>query len=363
MQKIGIIGGGASGVFAAIRIKENHPTWEVSIFEHNNRLLKKVYATGNGRCNFANSSPFSLAYNTDFVLDILSSFNHAKINAYFNEIGIATRKIDDLYYPYSLSADTVAEKLLKRVNDLGIKVFLDFKLVDYIYKKDKYILKGDNNSYEFDKLIFSTGGKSSPQSGSDGSIYSLLKKHGYAIEELKPSLCPIKVKENVNKINGVRAKAKVSLFDKDKKVYEEEGEVQFRDDAISGIVNFNMVFAIHKFKLHNENINIHFDFVPENSKEIKKEDYENYLVKKLANYLVKNNLNIHDVKFTFKGLYGFDISHVSSGGISLKNITKNLESKIERNVYFTGEVLDVDGKCGGYNLMWAFASAERVASL
>ena len=98
MKKIGIIGGGASGVFAAIRIKENHPDWEVSIFEHNNKLLKKIYATGNGRCNFANSSPFIDAYNTSFVNDILSSFNYEKINDYFNKIGIATRRLDNLYY-------------------------------------------------------------------------------------------------------------------------------------------------------------------------------------------------------------------------------------------------------------------------
>jgi len=363
MQKIGIIGGGASGVFAAIRFKEKHPDWEVSIFERNNKLLKKIYATGNGRCNFANASSFSSSYNTDFVLDIVSSFDDKKIDAYFNSIGIATRKIDDLYYPYSLSADTVAEKLLKRIDELKIKVYLDFKFQDYKSSGNKYIVISGDKNYEFDKLVFACGGKSSPQLGTDGSIYSALTKHGYEVKEIKPSLCPIKVKENVNKINGVRAKAKVSLFDKNNKVYEEEGEIQFRSDAISGIVNFNMVFAIHKLKLQKGNISLHLDFASDVKTEIKKEEYGNYLVKKLADYLLENNLNIHNVIYTFKGLYDFKDSQVSSGGISLENITTNLESKLEKNVYLIGEVLDVDAKCGGFNLMWAWASAERVSNL
>ncbi|MCR5309462.1 MAG: aminoacetone oxidase family FAD-binding enzyme [Bacilli bacterium] len=357
-MKIGIIGGGASGVFAAIRIKELHPNYDVTIFERNDKLLKKIYATGNGRCNFANSNSIEGAYNNDFALPILKDFDYLAIDKYFDSIGIKSRKLDNLYYPYSLSAATVAEKFLKRINVLKIKFVLNAKIDNYT--KNKEITVNDTK-YTFDMLIFACGGKSSSQFGTDGNVYSLLEEHGYKIEKLSPSLCPIKVKENVNKLDGVRAKAKVYLLSNGKEVYNEVGEVQFRSDALSGIVIFNIAFMINKFNLQANTTSIKIDFVPEVDKRINKEEYNSYLNEKLSSYLVKNNIDIHNAIFAFKSFYTFDISHVSSGGVSLDEISTNLESKKEKGIYFIGEVLDIDAKCGGYNLMWAFASAEKVA--
>ena len=357
-MKIGIVGGGASGVFAAIRIKELHPNYDVVIFERNNKLLKKIYATGNGRCNFANSDPIEGAYSNDFAYPILKEFDHNKINEYFDSIGIKSRKLDNLFYPYSLSAATVAEKLIDKINQLKIDVVLDAKVDSYNDQKE---ISVNGKKYKFDALVFACGGKSSPQFGTDGNVYSLLETHGYKIEKLSPSLCPIKTKENVNKLDGVRAKAKVTLFDKNKEVYSEDGEVQFRSDALSGIVIFNIAFMINKLNLQTNTTTIKIDFVPEVEKDIKKEEYNSYLNEKLSSYLIKNNIDIHNAVFTYKSFYNFDISHVSSGGVSLDEISSNLESKKEKGIFFVGEVLDIDAKCGGYNLMWAFASAEKVA--
>ncbi|MCQ2087141.1 MAG: aminoacetone oxidase family FAD-binding enzyme [Bacilli bacterium] len=357
-MKIGIIGGGASGVFAAIRIKELHPNYDVVIFERSDKLLKKIYATGNGRCNFANSDPIVDAYNNKFAISTVNEFNHEKLDKYFDSIGIKSRKIDSLYYPYSLSAATVAEKLICRVIELDIQVVLNAKIISYTNKKE---ISVSGKNYKLDKLIFACGGKSSPQLGSDGSIFSILESHNYKIEKLSPSLCPIKVRENVNKLDGVRAKAKVTLFDNGKEVTSELGEVQFRSDSISGIVIFNMAFVINKYNLHNETTTFNVDFVPEIKERISKDDYNSYLNEKLSSYLIKNNLDIHSVKFTFKSLYGFENSQVSSGGVSLDDLSDSLESKHENGVYFIGEMVDVDAKCGGFNLMWAFASAEKVA--
>lgn len=357
-MKIGIVGGGASGVFAAIRIKELHPNYDVVIFERNNKLLKKIYATGNGRCNFANSDPIEGAYSNDFAYPILKEFDHNKINEYFDSIGIKSRKLDNLFYPYSLSAATVAEKLIDKINQLKIDVVLDAKVDSYNDQKE---ISVNGKKYKFDALVFACGGKSSPQFGTDGNVYSLLEVHGYKIEKLSPSLCPIKTKENVNKLDGVRAKAKVTLFDKNKEVYSEDGEVQFRSDALSGIVIFNIAFMINKLNLQTNTTTIKIDFVPEVEKDIKKEEYNSYLNEKLSSYLIKNNIDIHNTVFTYKSFYNFDISHVSSGGVSLDEISSNLESKKEKGIFFVGEVLDIDAKCGGYNLMWAFASAEKVA--
>ena len=357
-MKIGIIGGGASGVFAAIRIKQLHSDYDVTIFERNNKLLKKIYATGNGRCNFANSNPIEGSYNSEFAYPILKEFDYKEIDKYFDSIGIKSRKIDNLYYPYSLSAATVSEKLINKVNELGIDVVLDAKVDSYSAQKEIVI---NGKKYKFDSLVFACGGKSSPQFGTDGSVYALLESHGYKIEKLSPSLCPIKVKENVNKLDGVRAKAKVTLFDKNKEIYSEDGEVQFRSDALSGIVIFNIAFMINKLNLQQNTTTIKLDFVPEVEKDIKKEEYNSYLNDKLSSYLFKNNIDIHKAIFTFKSFYNFDISHVSSGGVSLEDISSNLESKKEKGIFFVGEILDIDAKCGGYNLMWAFASAEKVA--
>ena len=357
-MKIGIIGGGASGVFAAIRIKQLYPTYDVVIFERNNKLLKKIYATGNGRCNFANSDPIEGAYNSSFAYPILKEFDCKAINEYFDSIGIKSRTIDNLYYPYSLSAATVAEKLIDKIVQLRIGVVLDAKIDNYNDKKEITV---NGVKYKFDALIFACGGKSSPQFGTDGNVYSLLESHGYKIEKLSPSLCPIKVKENVNKLDGVRAKAKVTLLDDGKKVYEELGEVQFRSDALSGIVIFNIAFMINKLNLQKDTTKISINFVPEEEKPIEVEYYSCYLNDKLSSYLVKNRMYIQKVVFTFKSFYNFDISHVSSGGVSLDDISNNLESKKEKGIFFIGEVLDIDAKCGGFNLMWAFASAEKVA--
>ena len=357
-MKIGIIGGGASGVFAAIRIKELHPNYDVVIFERNNKLLKKIYATGNGRCNFANSDSIEGAYSKDFAYPILKEFDHNKINEYFDSIGIKSRKLDNLYYPYSLSAATVAEKLIDKINQLKIDVVLDAKVDSYNGQKEIFV---NGEKYRFDALVFACGGKSSPQFGTDGNVYSLLESHGYKIEKLSPSLCPIKTKENVNKLDGVRAKAKVTLFDKNKEVYSEDGEVQFRSDALSGIVIFNIAFMINKLNLQANTTTIKIDFVPEVEKDIKKDEYNSYLNEKLSSYLIKNNIDIHNAIFTYKSFYNFDNSQVSSGGVSIKNVSSSLESKLEKDIFFIGEVLDIDAKCGGYNLMWAFASAEKVA--
>ena len=132
MKKVVIIGGGISGCFAAIRFKECHPDYKVSIFEHNDKLLKKIYATGNGTCNFANKGLLENKYsNESFVLPIIKEFNSEQIVNYFESIGIKTKAMGDLLYPYSESAETVANKLLEKVDELKIDIHLNEDVKDY----------------------------------------------------------------------------------------------------------------------------------------------------------------------------------------------------------------------------------------
>ena len=357
-MKIGIIGGGASGTFVAIRIKELNPSFDVTIIERNDKLMKKIAVTGNGRCNYANLGSLEGKYNNPFANQIINNLKPTELVDLFEGYGIHPTKIDNLVFPISLSAQTVILMLNKRLEELDINICLNEKVLDYQVNNDQCILKTDKQTHVFDKLVFSCGGKAYPQMGTDGSLFDVLKQHGYQIEALSPSLSPIKVKENVKKISGQRVKCLVSLLYKDKLYYTEEGEVLFKDDGLSGIVMLNMSQKINELA-DKKAVKIVLDLAPNNK--VKPNQYLEFVHPKVASYLTDNNLSINQLVFTFKNFYDFNIAEVSHGGVSLKDITSGLQSKKENEVFFTGEVLDIDGMCGGYNLMFAFASAETVA--
>ena len=359
-MKIGIIGGGAAGVYLAIRLKELNPTFSVCVIERNDKLLKKIAVTGNGRCNYANLGPTKGKYNNDeFANKILENLPPKAIIDNFERYGIHPTTIDNLVYPVSLSAQTVMMMLEKQLKQLNVEVLLNEDVLDYCKKESQYFVKTNQKEYAFDNLVFTSGGKAYPQLGTNGAMLDVLKAHGYNIETLSPSLSPIKVKENTKKISGQRVKCHVSLFNNNQLSYEEDGEVLFKDDGISGIVILNMSTKINGLKDKN-NIKIVLDLA-RGYKSIKEDDYEQYVHPKVASYLKEHSLDIHHVTFTFKAFYDYNIAEVSHGGIKNSEITDLLESKKEKGLYFAGEVLDVDGMCGGFNLMFAFASAETVA--
>ena len=358
-MKIGIIGGGAAGSYAAIRIKELNPSFSVTIIERNDKLLKKVAVTGNGRCNYANLGSLENKYNNPFANRIIENLKPQQLVANFDRFGIHPTQIDNLIFPVSLSAQTVILLLNKRLNDLGVAICLNEKVLDYQNKDNKFIVKTDKSEHVFDKVVFAAGGKAYPQLGTDGGVIEVLRQHGYEIETLSPSLSPLKVKENTKKISGQRVKCLVSLYNKGQLYYAEEGEVLFKDDGISGIVILNMSQKINEIK-DKSNIKIVLNLVP-NKSNIKKEQYEEYVHPKVAAYLLDNKLDINALSYTFKGFYDYNIAEVSHGGLSLKEISNDLESKKEKGLYFAGELLDIDGMCGGYNLMFAFASGETIA--
>ena len=357
-MRIGIIGGGASGTFAAIRIKELNPSFDVTIIERNDKLMKKIAVTGNGRCNYANLGDLENKYNHPFANQIINNLKPNDLVAIFDKYGIHPTTIDNLVYPVSLSAQTVILMLNKRLEELNINICLNETVLDYQIKDNKCFLKTDKNTHVFDKLVFSSGGKAYPQLGTDGSLFDVLRQHGYLIEALSPSLSPIKVKENTKKISGQRVKCLVSLLYKDKLYYSEEGEVLFKDDGLSGIVILNMSQMINRLS-DKKDVKLVLDLAP--SKTVKPNQYLEYVQPKVASYLKENSLNINRIVFSFKNFYDFDVAEVSHGGVSLNEVTNELMSKKENKVFFTGEILDVDGMCGGFNLMFAFASAETVA--
>lgn len=368
-MKIIIIGAGASGITAAINLKRLNPNDEVLIIEHLDKPLKKILATGNGKCNLGNANINLHNFkNEKFVENIIVNYDYKK---FFESINIKTKLIGDLAYPVSESAVSVREALLNECRKLHIKINVSEKLIDYKVTKNILVIT-DKATYVADKLILAGGLKSSPKLGSDGSVITILNKHGYHIAPLNPGLSPLKTKENTKSIDGVRCKANVSLFLNDKLIHKENGEVLFKDHGLSGIVIFNTMSIISR---NNEKAKIYIDLLPDYKENELNEYLKNhsmdelllaFINPKISDYLLnrfKKSLTINSIKnleFNFDSSYGFDFSQVTVGGVLINEVNENLMSKKEEKVYIIGELLDVDGPCGGYNLTWAFASALRL---
>ena len=369
-MKILIVGAGAAGIVAAINYKRNHKFDDVLVIERLDSSLKKLLASGNGKCNLGNSNiEFSKYNNLEFAKKIIDGYDYKK---FFSSISIETKLFGNLAYPVSESAHSVKEALLNSAKNLGISVKNAEKLVDFSVK-DKIEIITDKNKYFVDKLYLAGGLKSSPKLGSDGSVLDILTKHGYKIKYPEPGLCPLYTKEKTKLIDGIRVKSTVSLFKNDKLVHKEDGEVLFKEHGLSGIVIFNTMSIIARDP--NKHYIISLDLLPDFSPDYLKK-YRNshkfselllaFLNPKISKYLTERFQNedqifesLKALEFTFDKSYGFDFSQVSVGGVDITEVDENLMSKREKNVYIIGELLDIDGPCGGYNLTWAFASAIK----
>ena len=370
-----VIGAGPAGVISAISIKIKHPDYSVTIIEHLDEPLKKILATGNGKCNLGNKRlDWKRFSNYSFIEKHVSDYKFEEYRKYLDDLNIHTKLIDNLLYPVSESALTVQNALIDELKRLKINIKLSESLVDYSVSADGYVtVKTDKTTYyQVDALIIATGAKSSPQLGSDGSIYSILEKHKYEIAPLKPGLCPIHTKEKTHLIDGIRAKANVTLIKNGKEIHSENGEVLFKDKGLSGIVIFNVMSEISR---HGDGqYKIAIDLLPEysvNELEKIRQNYANidflrgFIHPKMLKYFIANAYDKDPLKylkalpFTYDSPYGFEFSHVTVGGVNLKQIKPNFESKIEPHVYFLGEVIDIDGVCGGYNLTWIFHTARK----
>lgn len=389
-MKVAIIGGGISGVIASIYASENN---EVTILERNNTLLKKLLLTGNGRCNYFNSNQNISNYNSsdlDLLKEIITEENIEKALNFYNNIGIIPKIKDGYYYPYSNKAESMKESLIKEVELNNIKVITNYLVENIEIRNNKFII---NNELYFDKVIISTGSYAAPKTGSDGIGYKLLNKLNLDIIKPLPALVQLKGNETYFKEwNGIRSYAKVSLYENNKFIKEEVGELQLTNYGLSGICIFNLSgrLKIGLDKGNKESIRINFlPFVTDieeflinrnkllknrniiellesiinyklikiilkeaNIKEDKSFDELNNLEKeKLFNNLINFNVDITDTN-------DFDSSQVCSGGLDLNEInTKTMETKKIKNLYVIGELLDIDGLCGGYNITASTISA------
>ncbi|MBQ4156405.1 MAG: NAD(P)/FAD-dependent oxidoreductase [Clostridia bacterium] len=400
MTKIAIIGGGASGLFAAIIALENGSDVNVTIFERLNRVGKKILATGNGRCNITNEFACEtdengkLKYfhgkNSDFAKFSFSKFNTKDLIDYFSKNGLTFRKENDKYFPFSEQAGTILDFLRLKCEMLGVNFVTDTEIKEIISKNEKFIV----NNQSFDKVIIASGGKSSPHLGSNGSGYALLEKFGHKTTKLFPAITQIKTEtEYVKQLKGIKADANCSIFIKNELKRQEFGQVLFAEYGLSGppIFQLSRIAATN----YDKNCYITLDFMTDKSeKEVfnliktiieKPFTYplttENLLSlilnKRLGQIIIKYcgfklNTDVYSLKdsdlmkiasaikcFKLKvtGVNGFQNAQVTAGGIETKDFNdKTLESKLKNGLFACGEVLDIDGDCGGFNLQWAFSS-------
>ena len=386
-MKIIVVGGGCSGVVAAINAKNKDN--EVVILERNNTLLKKLLLTGNGRCNYFNEI-YSIdnyhSNNMDLVNDFISDKNITMSKEFFDNLGIVPKIKNGYYYPYSNQAVSIKDILVNEVNRLGIKVIYDTYVED-IEKEDKFIIKTNNEEYICDKLILSTGSFAYPKTGSDGIGYSILEKLGHTIIKPVPALVQLNANSKYLKDwDGVRSDVYLELFEDGEYLTKEEGEIQFTNYGISGICTFNLSHFISRGLEENKKYVVKINFVPfiktlispwlyEYANKNKEKDIyellEGFLNKKLIPIILKesniksskkydeltkeekvkliNSLRHFKVEIT--STKGFDSYQVCNGGVSLDEINiDTMESKIVKDLYIIGELLDINGNCGGYNL-------------
>ena len=383
-----VIGGGAAGMFFAIIAAENGKS--VGIMEKNEAPGKKILATGNGKCNFTNTqwSEDSLRGDKDFAYNIYNKFDYKKTLEYFEELGIYHYERNGYCYPYSRQAKAVNDCLLHKLYKLGVDIINNSYVLE-IYKDDEFEVKVQEGEeikkYYGQNIVLATGGKSYKSLGSDGSGYTIAKKMGHSITDLFPALVKLNVKENIKALEGVRVMAKVTLKTANT-MYSSRGEIIFGKNSISGIPVFEISRYCGEANSKGEEVSLSIDFFPDMDREelvnmlsirktnISEKTYRlliGLLNDKIASYYSnsKENSDINVLvsklkEFTFVGVVpgGFDMAQVSAGGVDTKEIDADtMESKIVKGLYFAGEIVNVDGNCGGYNLQWAWSSAYVAA--
>ncbi len=397
-MKIAIIGGGASGLCCAIAAarKAKGKDIEITICEAKERVGKKILATGNGRCNMFNAYAKADDYSSpSFVRGILSRYDADSTRLFFEELGLYIRQDEEgRAYPLSNQASSVLDVLRLECEHLGVKTLCEREITS-IKKQGKGFLLSDGKIY--DKVVLACGGKATAKNFGG---YELLKSTGHTVTKLMPALTKLTVKDNtyVKQLKGIRHKASLILLCDGKKTAEEKGELLFADYGLSGIavMQLSSLVARH-FRNSKTTPLVECDFIPDMSfgqlsesiericrynKEMKAENLlTGFMPKKLGEVIVKSvgvplnksvgELGSKDIKaiasvckcfmFEIASLRPFEDAQVTSGGADLRDFDSDtLESKKVKNLYCCGELLDVDGPCGGYNLFWAFSSGRAV---
>lgn len=396
-EKICVIGAGPSGIVAAGMAGSRGK--DVTLIEKNERIGKKLFITGKGRCNITNNAPIedffdNVMKNKNFLYSSFYSFTNKDILNLLETYGLKTKiERGNRIFPASDKSSDVIKAFEKFLLSNDVKLMLNTNVQSIEIKDEKFVIKTKNDEMIFDKLIISTGGESYPSTGSTGDGYRFAEKLGHHVTEIKPSLVPIEIQESwIKDLQGLSLKnVTLSAYIKNKTLYEEFGEMIFTHYGISGPIVLSMSNYLHKYI--NGKISLAIDLKPAldmnklddrilrdfqlyNNKQIKNA-LDDLLPQKIipliislseiepekpVNQITKeeriNLLNsIKKFPLTFKSFRPIEEAIVTSGGVSTKEINPStMESKIVPGLFFAGEVVDVDALTGGYNLQIAYST-------
>ena len=396
--KVIVVGGGASGMLAAIAARRQGA--EVIILERNPRVGKKILATGNGRCNFININA-DIAYyhgnNPKFIYSPLGKFDVYRTINFFEDLGIS-HKVEDLgkVYPMSDQASSILDVLLYELEQSKVKVLCNAYVRGISSKQGKFLLKlDDGSSVEGDRVIIATGGKAMPSSGSDGNGYDLAKQMGHSIVDIFPGLVQIMLEGSFFKqIQGVKLVGTAEVLSNNRSLAKDRGDILFANYGVSGPPILQLSRKAGELLLKGKDATLKLVILDTMSKDEVKELVESrfskatgktiefslvgLINKRLIPVLLKEakiqnlrapvqNLSVEernriieiliDWRFKIRGTKSWPSAQVTAGGVDTKEIDPNtMESRIVKGLYFAGEIVDIDGQCGGFNLQWAWSS-------
>ena len=388
MRHVAVIGGGAAGMMAAITSAREGA--RVTILEHKERIGKKILSTGNGRCNFTNTYQTPACYrsdNRDFAWNIIQKFNVEKTISFFKELGIYPKDRNGYLYPYSDQAAAILEVLQIEVAKLDICVMTEINVLDIQPVKKGIRITTDKKTITTDSVILACGSKAAPVTGSDGSGYQLAKLFGHRIVPVLPALVQLRCAEKFYKsISGVRVQGTVEIYADDIFLASDTGEIQLTNYGISGIPVFQVSRYAAKALYKKQSVTAVLNFMPDMNKEefftlcpykTLDEFFTGVFPKKLCELWIRLSrlpkemrvsdlsgeqleklvLLIQHLRTHITETNSFEQAQICCGGVDTTEINPDtLESNYVPGIYFAGELLDVDGICGGYNLQWAWSS-------
>ena len=394
MRRVVVVGGGASGLVAAISAARNGA--KVTLVEQKDQVGKKILSTGNGRCNLTNTYMGLQCFRGDdmsLVSEVIAKFGTEKTIRFFEDLGVLLKERNGYVYPFSDQASTILDALRLELKNLKIDVATEQK-VKFITKRNSgFRVTTDNEKFDCNAVILATGGKAAAVLGSDGSGYDLAKELGHHLSPVVPALVQLKGQgEYFKQIAGVRTQAKVSLYVNQEFTASDVGELQLTNYGISGIPVFQISRYVAKALYEQKKVYVDIDFLPQ----MDEEEFETWMQKRILNHggktaeefaiglfhkkiatmLLKEakippQIVIKEVyeekihkfmklckcfRVTIQGTNDFEQAQVCAGGIKTTEVRSTMESIYHKDLYLTGELLDVDGMCGGYNLQWAWAT-------
>lgn len=396
MPKVVIVGGGAAGMMAAISAK-NHGA-DVTLIERNNRVGKKILATGNGRCNYTNVNLTIENYhgnNPKFAYSCLSQFGVEKTLEFFERLGITpTIEDDGRVFPLSLQSSSVLDVLRFELEELGIELLTDAFVTDIRKNKKFKLMLEDGRQIYGDRVIIATGGKAAPNTGSDGNGYKLAERLGHSIVDIFPGLVQLKLEGDIFKqVSGVKLPGVAGLYLEDRLIKQDRGDILFTNYGISGPPILQLSRTALKYLKDGKDIELKVSIIHDRTEGelydylvfrfgfMAKKTIERGLIglinkrlilpilkevkidknKKIA-HLSKDEVGrlakiLTDWRFKITGSKSFKDAQVTAGGVDTDEINSStMESKLVKGLYFAGEIVDIDGDCGGFNLQWAWSS-------